>query len=145
MPVAGRTWPIPCPCAPYANHHPTLALCVRGLGWCVGHALVAQQGIELWGAATESGEIFQGAAAATALQDFLQIALASGAAVAAIGALGFFKSRVGIGREYLRPFVAVVARSVTASKDVAEGVGAAVVGRGGQHGHFVAHGVEQSW
>src|SRR5574344_2928863 len=145
MPAAGRTWPIPCPCAPYANHRPTWALCVRGLRWRISHTLVAQQGIELRGAATKGGEIFQGAAAATALQDFLQIALAGGTAVAAIGTLGFFKSRVGIGREHLRPFVAVVACSVTASKDVAEGIGAAVVGRGGQHSHFVAHGVEQSW
>ena len=73
----------------------------------------------------------------------MQVLLAGLGAVAAICSLRFFKRGVGISAQHFGPLVAVVARSVATRKDVAEGVGRAVVIGRGQHRHFIAHLLEQ--
>lgn len=104
---------------------------------------MAQQGVQLWLAPTEGLEVVHGTAAATHLQNAVQVLLAGLGAVAAICSLRFFKRGVGISAEHFGPLVAVVARSVATCKDVAEGIGRAVVIGRGQHRHFVAHLLEQ--
>src|SRR6478736_9170445 len=103
-------------------------------GWLMasGHALVAQQCVDLRLAAAEGLEAVHRVARAADLEDVLQIALAGGGIEHAF----HFKRAPGIGAQQLSPFVAVIAGRIAAGEDVREAVLEAVEGRRRDDGHL---------
>ncbi len=115
----------------------------RGASGGLGHALVAQQGVQGRCPAPEGLEGLHGWAAAADFQDGLAVARTGFRARQAVGAGGFLESGIGVGAQHFRPLVAVVAGRVAAREDMAERVRAAAEGRRLQHGDFLAYLVEQ--
>jgi hypothetical protein len=86
---------------------------------------MAQERVDLRFAATEGGEGFNRGPLAAAREDFAAQARAGFRVEHAF----FFKGRIGIGRQYFRPLVAVITRCIAASEDMAEALREAVVER----------------
>ena len=98
-----------------------------------------KQGVEFRLTAAESNEIVDRVTARAALENFLQVASPRVGVENAF----FFKGAEAVRREDLRPFVAVVTRTVAARKNMREALREAVPSGWEDDGNLTAHGLQQ--
>ena len=96
-----------------------------------------KQGVEFRLAAAEGNEIVDRVTARAALENFLQVASPRVGVENAF----FFKGAEAVRREDLRPFVAVVTRTVAARKNMREALREAIPSGREDDGNLTAHGV----
>ncbi len=117
-----------------ANHISTMSMSQKSCRFNLrADTIVPEQGIDGRFTPTKGDVEFHGIAGATLFQDML----AEGAASRGIEDALFLEQGKGIGGQDLGPFVAVVARRVTAGKDVGKAMGEAVEGRRFEGGDLI--------